>query len=208
MEKKKLYLILCLALAVLGVVFFLTDTSETETTVSLIEKHTSGAGRLSEEAAASQTFTVGENGLKAVSVMVSTYNKKITEGTLTLSLYQGETLVARQEYPAAELNNNAFLSLELKEKQASAGKSYTLTVQADCEQQKGLTVRLGDTEKQAGMKLTLPDGTETEEQALNVRYTCGKTVYGVMDLMTCLLIALCFGAALPLFPGKEKANVR
>lgn len=203
---------LCLAMAIaltaLGVWGLKTDTREQTSETRLIEMHRQGVGMLTAQGA-SQTFIAQEDDLAEVSVMYSNYNKKVSEGTVTLALLDAAGAeLARAEYPVQGLRNNTFLSVALPEAQAdSAGQPYTLRVTADCVEQKGVTVRMGPLDApQEGMTLTLADGTTDTGNALNLRCTYRATTYGWMAGMTCWLLALCFVACIPLAGRKERTH--
>ena len=194
-------LIVALLLAALGTALLFLDTTVTTETRALIGKHSESLGQLTPDSPAAQTFTVTEDGLSAVEVMVTTYAKKVAEGTLTLTLKDdtGAT-VGRAEIPAAELKNNSFVTLALDRPLSSAGKTYTLCAASDITDQKGVSLRIGEAENIG--TLTLADGTRSTESAANIRLTCSHTQLGTMPMMTCVLIALCFLAA-ALLPGKR-----
>lgn len=190
----------------LGVVGYCCDQQTSETSASLIEKHTSGVGQIT-DIAASQTFTATENNLSVVSVMFSNYAKKVKSGTLTLTLTDAQgTVVGEDTQEAADMRNNAFVSLSLAAPLAdSKGKVYTLSVTSTCTEGKGVTVRMGEkTTEDAAAVLTLPDGTTDAANAMNLRLTYRETVAGRMPAFTCLLIALCFACALP-FGGRKES---
>ena len=61
-----------------------------------------------------QTFTVTENSMKALEVMFSNFNERVETGTLTLTLTdEAGNVLAQQDYPVADLKNNAFITLTL-----------------------------------------------------------------------------------------------
>lgn len=102
----------CLAMAVIlaicAVAAYLTDTTSTESSDGLIGPHKQGIGALTEPSPVQQVFQAQRDSLSAVSVMVSTYNKKLREGTLTLTLLDMEgRLLAEQTYEVSALKNNA-----------------------------------------------------------------------------------------------------
>ncbi len=190
----------------LGIVGYCCDQQTSETSSSLIEKHTSGVGQIT-DIAASQTFTAAENNLSIVSVMFSNYAKKVKSGTLTLTLTdENGTVVAEDTQEVADMRNNAFVSLTLAVPQdGSKGKVYTLSITSTCTEGKGVTVRMGEkTTEDAAAVLTLPDGTTDSANAMNLRLTYRKTLAGRMPAFTCLLIALCFACALP-FGGRKES---
>jgi hypothetical protein len=203
----------CLLMAalflVLAPVAYLTDTLTSESSSMLIGKHKTGVGALNEATPASQTFTADGAGLSAVEVMISTYNKKPKEGTLTLYLTDaGGAELARQSYPVSDLKNNAFVTLTLNAPDAgSSGKTYTLYTLSDCTDQKGVTLRMGPiTRPEVSGALTLADGSADTENALNLRMVYAGKTYGWMAGMTCLLVGLCFAACVPLAARKERAH--
>lgn len=190
----------------LGIVGYCCDRQTSETSSSLIEKHTSGVGQIT-DIAASQTFTAAENNLSIISVMFSNYAKKVKSGTLTLTLTdENGTVVAEDTQEVADMRNNAFVSLTLAAPQSdSKGKAYTLSITSTCTEGKGVTVRMGEkTTEDAAAVLTLPDGTTDLANAMNLRLTYRKTLAGRMPAFTCLLIALCFACALP-FGGRKES---
>lgn len=201
-------LVAALVLAALGVWGLLGDTQAQTAETSLIGMHKQGVGMLTAQGA-SQTFTVPENNLAEVSVMFSNYSKKVTEGTLTLTLLDeaGEE-IARAEYPVGTLRNSAFASVALPEAvQDSAGRRYTLVASSDCVEQKGVTVRMGPLDApQEGMVLTLADGTTDTENAMNLRCLYRTTSLGWTAGMTCWLLALCFAVCIPLAGRKERRH--
>lgn len=204
---------LCLGIAAvlvaLSFVFYQTDVVSTESTAALIGAHKTGIGMLTEDSPAAQTFRAAQSGLNAVDVMVSTYNKKLKEGTLTLWLLdESGREVARKDYPVSELKNNAFVTLPLAQRDGqSEGKTYTLHAASTCTEQKGLTLRMGPVgEGSDAITLTLADGTEDTENALSLRCRFVQPVYGSMALATTLLIALCFAACVPMAHRKEQSH--
>lgn len=197
-------LIAALVMLVLMVVVYTGDTTSTQTTTPMIQTHKQGVGMLTEDSLVQQTFTVEENGLCALEVMVSNYNKKVKTGTLTLWLQDvdGHEL-ARQTYPVAELKNNAFVTMEISAVANSTGKTYVLHASSDCTEEKGVTLRMGPADPDAG-ELVLADGTVAADQALNLRIICEEKQPNVMGGGMMLLIALCFAACVPLAGGKER----
>ncbi len=200
--------LLCMTVAFLAltVVGYFCDQQTSETSSSLIEKHTSGVGQIT-DVAASQSFTAVENNLSSVSVMFSNYTKKVKTGTLTLTLRdENGTVVAEDTQEASGMRNNAFVTLTWATPLAdSKGKVYTLSVTSTCTEGKGVTVRMGEkTTGDAAAVLTMPDGTTDAANAMNLRLTYRKTSAGLMPAFTCLLIALCFACALP-FGGRKEA---
>lgn len=202
----------CLAMAVIlaicAVAAYLTDTTSTESSDGLIGPHKQGIGALTEPSPVQQVFQAQRDSLSAVSVMVSTYNKKLREGTLTLTLLDMEgRLLAEQTYEVSALKNNAFITLTLPAPiKNSAGQTYALHASANCTEQKGVTLRMGPLENADGATvLTLADGTTDAENALNLRCTYTETVYGLLSGAALLLAALCFAACVPLSGRKERA---
>lgn len=196
-------------LVALSFVFYQADAVSTEGTAALIGAHKKGIGMLTEESPAAQTFRAAQSGLNAVDVMVSTYNKKLKEGTLTLWLLdESGREVARKDYPASELKNNAFVTLPLAQRDGqSEGKTYTLHAASTCTEQKGLTLRMGPVvEGSDAIALILADGTEDTENALSLRCRFVQPVYGSMAQATTLLIALCFAACVPMARRKEQSH--
>lgn len=202
-------LLLCMALLLFAgsTAAFLGDTIERREVLSYVGRHKTGVGQLTDQPV-TQTFTVPHNGMTAVEVMVSNYNKKLHEGTLTLTLLDsaGQT-IATQRFDVSQLKNNAFVTLPAAVEH-SAGQTYTLCAVSDCTEEKGVTLRMGprhDTAP-AGV-LTLPDGTQDTENLLNLRVACtavqhtwqGAYVLGALGLF-CLL-------CLPL-TGKEKTHAQ
>lgn len=203
---------LCLAAAL--VMFLLAagawymDVLDVEGEAALIERHRQGVGMLG-ETPASQTFSVQENNLYAVDVMASNSNKKVKEGTLRLWLTDdaGQEL-ARLEIPAADVKNNAFITLDLAQPQPdSAGRVYTLYASSDCVEQKGLTLRMGPLEAPAdNLTLTLADGTVDTENALNMRVKYQQKAYGHMACTTLVLVGVSFAGCIPLARRKERTH--
>ena len=201
--------VFCIALAavmlILAAVAWFAMTRYTTETELLIQQHKTGVGALT-DAPVTQRFTMKRDGMTAVNAMVSTYNKKLHEGTLTLKLTdaQGST-VAEQTWQVSELRNNAFVSLSLPGP-AKAGV-YTLAATADCSEQKGVTLRMGPLKEGAeGAELTFADGTaDSEGNALNITMDMRKTERGVLPASLLALVGLCAAAALP-FGGKERKD--
>lgn len=196
-------------LMVLAVMVYFADATAKEETAQLISSHKSGVGQLTQEDVMGQTFRAGQNGLTAVDVMVSNYNKKLHEGTLTLWLTDGEGReIARQDYPVAELKNSAFVTLTLPSVQKdSRGKTYEFHAVSDCTEQKGVTLRMGPVDDiREGVTLTLADGSVATDSALNLRFRYQTLSYSVMGAGTLGLIALCFAACVPLAGGKERRH--
>lgn len=201
--------IFCVALAaamlILAVAAWFVMTRYTTETELLIQQHRTGVGALT-DAPVTQRFTVKRSGLTAVNAMVSTYNKKLHEGTLTLTLTDAQgAVVATQTWQAAELRNNAFVSLVL-DQPAKAGV-YTLAATGDCTEQKGITLRMGPLKEGAGEAvLTLADGTvDAEGNGLNITLDMRKTERGVLPASLLALVGLCAVAVLP-FGGKERKD--
>lgn len=204
---------LCLGIVLvfvaLSFVFYQADTLSTESTAALIGAHKAGIGMLTEDSPAAQTFCANQNGLNAMDVMVSTYNKKLKEGTLTLWLLdESGQEVARKDYPASGLKNSAFVTLPLAIRDDhSAGKTYTLRAASTCTEQKGLTLRMGPVEEgSVAVALTLADGTVDAENALSLRCRFVQPVHGSMAQATTLLISLCFAACVPMARRKEQSH--
>ncbi len=202
----------CLAMAVIlaicAVAAYLTDTTSTESSDGLIGPHKQGIGALTEPSPVQQVFQAQHDSLSAVSVMVSTYNKKLREGTLTLTLLDMEgRLLAEQTYEVSALKNNAFITLTLPAPiRNSAGQTFALHASSTCTEQKGVTLRMGPLENADGATvLTLANGTTDAENALNLRCTYTETVYGLLSGAALLLAALCFAACVPLSGRKERA---
>lgn len=199
-------LIAALVMLVLMVVVYTGDTTSTQTTTPLIQTHKQGVGMLTEDSLVQQSFTVEENGLCALEVMVSNYNKKVRTGTLTLWLQDADgNELARQTYAVAEMKNNAFVTLAIPAVTSSAGKTYVLHAASDCTEEKGMTLRMGPADPSVG-ELVLADGTVPAEQALNLRTVCEEKQPNVMGGGMMLLIALCFAACVPLAGGKERRH--
>lgn len=201
---------LCLALAavfaVLAVAAYYTDTLPAETSSTLIPTHKTGIGMLTPDSQTSQTFRAENSGLSAVEVMVSNYNKKVKEGTITLWLTdESGREVARLERSVEGLRNNAFITVPLASPvKDSSGRVYTLHAASDCVEQKGVTLRMGPMQEAGpAMALTLPDGTADAENALNLRLCYSHVSYGGMAFSTLLIIAACFAACIPLGKRKE-----
>lgn len=201
---------LCLVAVLLlacGLAAYYLDTLRNESTYAYIGRHSSGVGQLT-ATPVTQTFVVTENAMTAVEVMFSNYNERVDTGTLTLTLTdENGNEVARQDYPVAELKNNAFITLPLDTPASdSAGKTYTLSATSDCVQEKGVTLRMGPVNADApAATLTLQDGTTDTENALNMRTLHSLTVYGWQGCYTLIALALCCLACLPL-AGKEKTH--
>ena len=199
-------LLMTLVMLAMAAVVYYNDTLSHVETQTLIQSHKQGVGQLTEEKVVMQHFTVAGDGFCGVEVMASNYNKKVKTGTLTLWLTdeQGKEL-ARQEYPVADMKNNAFLKMEMPAVAGSAGKTYALHASSDCTEQKGVTLRMGPADTVVG-KLTLADGTVTTENAMNLRIRCEEKQYSTMGGGLMLLIALCFAACIPLAGGKERRH--
>lgn len=204
---------LCLALAVilaaLAPVVYHADMLVSEYNELLIGAHTSGIGMLTEDSPAAQTFRATQNNLYAVDVMASNYNKKVTEGTLTLWLLdEAGNEVARQDYPVSELKNTIYLTLTLNQvDEQSEGKLYTLRASSDCVEQKGVTLRMGPPNSPNGDQvLTMADGSTDEENAINIRICYQLRSYSTMGFASLLLLALCFLSCIPLQGRKESRH--
>lgn len=196
-------------LMALAVVVYFADATAKEETAQMISSHKSGVGQLTEDIEVRQTFRAGQDGLMAVDVMFSNYNKKLREGTLTLWLTDAEGReVARQAYAVAEIKNSAFVTLPLfSPRTDSKGQGYTLHAVSDCVEQKCVTLRMGPVETpEDGVTLTLADGSVTAESALNLRFRYQTLSYSVMGAGTLALVALCFAACVPLAGGKERRH--
>lgn len=198
--------ILC---AVLAVVFYFADALPVEEESMLISRHKTGVGMLTSDSPAAQVFTAQADTISAVDVMVSNYNKKVSEGTLTLWL-EDETgaVLAQSETPVNTFKNNAFLTLTLGNPVSGcAGKQFTLRAASDCVEEKGVTLRMGPVEDaQSGLLLTLADGTQDRENALNLRIHYLAQSRGVMACAAMVLLGLCFAGAVPLAKGKERGR--
>lgn len=186
---------------------FLCDTVVQEESLAYVGRHKTGVGQLTDQPV-TQTFTVPRDGLTAVEVMVSNYNKKLHEGSLTLSVLDsaGQT-VGTQRFDVSALKNNAFVTLPVSAEK-SAGQTYTLSAVSDCTEAKGVTLRMGPRQSDLpGGVLTLADGTQDTENFLNLRIQCATThhtwqgayILGALGLF-CLL-------CLPL-TGKERAHAQ
>lgn len=202
---------ICLAAALvmllLAVAAYYVDVVDVNAEVALIERHRQGVGMLT-QTPASQSFCAQQNNLYAVDVMASNFNKKVKEGTLSIWLAdESGAELARLDVPAADVKNNAFLTLALPAPQAnSAGKSYTLYASSDCTDQKGLTLRMGPVESADGLVLTLADGTVDAENALNLRFHYQQKAYGHMACVTLLLVGISFAGCIPLARRKERIH--
>jgi len=198
--------ILCAVLA--GVCYF-ADALPVEEEALLISRHKTGVGMLTEDSPVSQVFTAQADTISAVEVMVSNYNKKVSQGELTLWLEDaaGKEL-ARLTAPVREIKNNAFLTLQPESPiPGCTGKAFTLRASSTCTEGKGVTLRMGPVENDAaGLTLTLQDGTEDRENALNLRIHYLAQSRGVMACAAMLLLALCFAGSIPLAKGKERAR--
>lgn len=191
---------------VLAVVVFLNDVVISQESEALIASHKQGVGQLTMEQAASQTFAARENGLMGLQVMASNYNKKVKTGTLTLWVTDASGKeVARADYAAADMKNNAFIALDMPVQPSSAGKQYTLHAVSDCTEQKGVTLRMGPVEESVG-ELILADGTVDAENAMNIRLNYESKTYSIMGGGELVLIALCFAACIPFAGRKERRN--
>lgn len=200
------YVITAVVLCALAVLVYFTDTLAGEATGQLIERHKSGVGMLT-ASAATQTFRAEKEGLYTVDVMVSNYNKKVKEGTLTLWLTdEAGAEIARADFPVTEVKNNAFVTLTLPAAQSgSAGQVYTLHAASDCVEQKGVTVRMGPLESPVeGQVLTLADGTVDSENAMNLRINYQTVSYSTMGAAALGLMALALIAVVPLGSRKER----
>ena len=201
------YVITSVVLCAMAVLVYFTDTLAGEATGQLIERHKSGVGMLTTDAAATQTFRAEKEGLYTVDVMVSNYNKKVKEGTLTLWLTdEAGAEIARADFPVTEVKNNAFVTLTLPAAQSgSAGQVYTLHATSDCVEQKGVTVRMGPLESPVeGQVLTLADGTVDSENAMNLRMNYQTVSYSTMGAAALGLMALALIAVVPLGSRKER----
>ena len=196
--------VLAALLAALAVVVYWTDTTISESDGRLISTHKQGVGALGEGDSARQSFTAARGGLVGVDVMVSNYNQKVSQGTLTLWLTDaaGQEL-ARQEYPVSTLKNTAFVTLQLPIQAESKGQIYVLHASSDCTEKKGVTLRMGPVEEPVG-ELAMPDGTVTTDNALNLRLRYEDRIYGAMGAGELLLIALSLAACVPLAGRKER----
>lgn len=202
-----LYVIAAAVLCALAVLVYFTDTLTGEENAQFIGRHKSGVGMLTPDAPASQTFRAGKDGLFAVDVMVSNYNKKVKEGTLTLWLTDASGAeIARREIPVSQVKNNAFVTLELQAvQQGSAGEVYTLYASSDCVENKGVTVRMGPLEATGtDLTLTQPDGVTDSENAMNIRLTYTTVQRGGMGAASLGLCALALIAVVPLGSRKER----
>lgn len=197
-------LIMTALLLALAVGVYRWDTLSQVETSALIQSHKQGVGQLVEDSLVQQCFTVTSDGLCGVDVMASNYNKKVKSGTLTLWLQDldGNEL-ARQDYPVAELRNNAFITLDVPVVENSAGQKYVLHASSDCTEGKGVTLRMGPADPDAG-ELVLADGTVVADQALNLRIHTQVKQYGTMGGGMMLLLALCFAGCVPLAGRKER----
>ena len=197
---------LCALLTALAVMVYWHDTTVSESAERLIGTHKQGVGALDERDSVRQSFTAARDGLSGVDVMVSTYNQKLSEGTLTLWLTDGAGReLARQDYPVSTLKNSAFVTLQLPLQADSAGQIYVLHASSDCTEKKGVTLRMGPAEESVG-QLALPDGTVTTENALNLRLRYEDRIYGAMGAGELLLIALSLAACVPLAGRKERTH--
>ena len=203
------YVIAAVVLCALAVLVYLTDTLAGESSLQLIGRHTGGVGMLTQEAAASQTFRAEKNGLAAVDVMVSNYNKKVKEGVLTLWLTDesGQEL-ARREIPAAEVKNTAFVTLTLPAAIGdSEGRVYQLHASSDIVENKGVTVRKGPlVASDTDLALRQPDGTIEFDSAMNIRMTYNTVAPGTMGAAALGLCALALAAVVPLGSRKERRH--
>ncbi|MGN0746853.1 MAG: hypothetical protein ACI4ML_09285 [Aristaeellaceae bacterium] len=201
-----LCLALAVALAVLAVVVYQTNVLITGSDERLIDMHKQGVGALGEGDSARQSFTASRDGLAGVDVMVSNYNQKVSQGTLTLWLTDeaGQEL-ARQEYPVSTLKNSVFVTLEVPLQDKSKGRIYVLHASSDCTEKKGVTLRMGPVEEPVG-ELALPDGTVTTENAVNLRMRYEERIYGGMGAGELLLMALSLVACVPLAGRKERIH--
>lgn len=201
------YVITAVVLCALAVLVYFVDTLAGESTAQLIERHKSGVGMLTTDAAATQTFRADQDGLYTVDVMVSNYNKKVKEGTLTLWLTdEAGAEIARAEFPVTEVKNNAFITLTLPAAQSGSGSQlYTLHASSDCVEQKGVTVRMGPLEAASDdLVLTQPDGTVDSENAMNLRMNYQTVSYSTMGAAALGLVALALIAVVPLGNRKER----
>ena len=198
--------VLAALLAALAVVVYWTDTTISESDGRLISTHKQGVGALGEGDSARQSFTAARDGLAGVDAMVSNYNQKVSEGTLTLWLTDGAGReLARQDYPVSTLKNSAFVTLRVPLQPDSAGQIYVLHASSDCTEKKGVTLRMGPVEEPVG-ELAMPDGTVTTDNALNLRLRYEDRIYGAMGAGELLLIALSLVACVPLAGRKERTH--
>lgn len=203
-----LCLTLAVLLSVLAIVVFYTDTLPVEATETLIAAHKTGVGMLTPDAPITQTFRAGDNHLYAVDVMVSNYNKKVHEGSLSVWITDASGCeVARLDRPVEGLRNNAFITVPFASPaKDSRGQVYTLHATSDCVEQKGVTLRMGPVEPQDDLLLTLADGTADAENALNLRLCYTHSRRSAMGFTTLLIIAVCFAAGIPLGKRKEYSH--
>ncbi len=196
---------LCLILAV---VCFVTDVRHTDEEVGLIPAHKQGVGQLTEESAASQSFRAEQNGLSAVTVMFSNYNKnnKIKSGTLTLRLTDEEGKeLARESIECKPLKNNASVTLRLPAPlNGSKGKQYTLWAASDVTDANGVTLRMGPAGSLTDAVLTLADGKTDPENALYLTQVYTHQSHGWMAAVSFVFLAVCCAAGIPLLERREE----
>ncbi|MDO4483474.1 MAG: hypothetical protein Q4C54_03275 [Clostridia bacterium] len=198
--------IFCLVMALACLIVGMTGRISGNGNDMLINKHKTGIGALNQETPASQRFTAAQDGLCAVEVMFSNYQKKIRSGTLTLTL-EDETgkVVGSQTFNAADYKNNSFITMQLPAPVAgSAGKQFVLKATSDCTEQKGVTLRCGPSEgRDSAAVLVKPDGTQETENCLYLRTTYRTSKVNRMSVMTGILFALCFAVCIPMAGTKE-----
>ena len=197
-------ILLALVLAALAVVVYFADSLEKRDSVGIAEVHEAGLGALTLEGLATQAFPCDRNGLSAIEVMYSNYNRKVQNGSLTLTLEdEAGQEIARQEWTdLSALKNYVYIQMSFPAQENSAGRSYTLRAASDCTDQRGITLRMGQNAAE-GYRLTLADGTEAEGQSLCLRLTYATPSRGTLAAATLLLIALCVAAVIPLSGRKE-----
>ena len=202
-------IILALVLALGAIAAYFADGVERRESDAVAPVMSAGIGQLTIEPLARLTFVCGRDGLTSVDVMYSNYNRKVQEGTLTLTLADmSGAIVAQHTWDdLGALKNYTYITLSFAPQRGSAGKGYVLMASADCTDQRGITLRMGDLEvPMEGAALTLADGTAAEPtQALSMKLNYSARSGGTLAAATLALLALCLIACAPL-PGRKEVR--
>ena len=201
-------IILALLFALGAIAAYFADGVDRSESVNIAPVMSAGIGQLTTEPLARQTFVCDRAGLASIDVMYSNYNRKVQAGTLTLTLLDsaGATVAEHTWEDLGALKNYTYITLSFPAIAGSAGQSYTLAASADCTDQRGVTLRMGELETPLeGFALTQADGTPAEGQALTMRLNCVSRSGGTLAAATMAMIALCLFACVPL-PGRKEAR--
>ena len=198
--------VFCIAMAVvffaLTVVCWLFDGQTGTAEDKLGNTGKNGAGALLPDTPVRQYFTAARDGLTAVTVKANSVNAKaLKSGVITLSLYDGDTLLAQSEYSVPDLKKNRKdLTLRPdKPLNGIAGKTLCLAAASDCTEGKGVTLRMDESEAlPVGAKLILQDGSEAAGSSLYMITAYETRSPGLLSAALCLLVGLCFLFCLPL----------